>query len=122
MLYISGFLNFDETPEMVLTVPPSRNQYYVAAYMDAYANTVGSIGTRTTPFRFATPPIFSSDPSRGMPKRRPRNIQGHEYPVMASDTTINWFVIRVLANTLIDASDPTSVPNVVERRRAQIRA
>ena len=41
--------NFDRTPELVLTVPPSRNQYYVVAYYDGYANTVGSIGTRTTP-------------------------------------------------------------------------
>jgi len=33
--------------------------------------------------------------------------------VMASDTNVNWFLIRVRANTLIDASAPTSVPNVV---------
>ena len=33
---------------------------------------------------------------------------------MASDSTIGWFLIRVLTNTLIDASDPTSVPNVVK--------
>jgi Protein of unknown function (DUF1214) len=34
--------------------------------------------------------------------------------VMASDTDINWFLIRILTNTLIDASDPTSVPNVAK--------
>jgi hypothetical protein len=31
VLYISGFVNFEESPELVLTVPPSRNQYYVVA-------------------------------------------------------------------------------------------
>jgi hypothetical protein len=30
VLYVSGFVNFDETPALVLRVPPSRNQYYVA--------------------------------------------------------------------------------------------
>jgi hypothetical protein len=33
---------------------------------------------------------------------------------MASDTNLNWFLIRVLTNTLIDASAPTSVPNVIK--------
>jgi hypothetical protein len=49
VLYVSGFVNFDETSELVLMVPPSRDEYYVVAYYDAYANTIGSIGTRTTP-------------------------------------------------------------------------
>ena len=29
VLYVSGFVNFDEISELVLTVPPSRNQYYI---------------------------------------------------------------------------------------------
>src|SRR6516164_1988125 len=49
VLYINGFVNFDESPELVLTVPPSSNQYYVVAYYDAYDNAIGSIGRRTTP-------------------------------------------------------------------------
>jgi hypothetical protein len=49
VLYISGFVDFDQSPELVLMVPPSRDEYYVVAYYDAYANTIGSIGTRTTP-------------------------------------------------------------------------
>jgi hypothetical protein len=112
VLYISGFVNFDESPELVLTVPPSRNQYYVVAYIDAYANTVGSIGTRTTPSDSTTSYLLVGPKSR-YAKRKTATINGYEYPVMASDTNVSWFVIRVLANTLIDASDPTSVPNVV---------
>lgn len=112
VLYISGFVNFDQTPELVLTVPPSRNQYYVVAYIDAYANAVGSIGTRPTPSDDTTSYLLVGPNSR-YAKQKTAKIAGYEYPVMASDTNVNWFLIRVLANTLIDASDPTSVPNVV---------
>jgi hypothetical protein len=112
VLYISGFVNFDETSELVLTVPPSRNQYYVVAYMDAYANSVGSIGTRTTPSD-ATTSYLLVGPKSPYANKKTARIHGYEYPVMASDTNLNWFLIRVLANTLIDASDQTSVPNVL---------
>lgn len=112
VLYISGFVNFDESPELVLTVPPSRNQYYVVAYYDAYANTIGSIGTRTTPSDALTSYLLVG-PKSPYANKQTAKIHGYEYPVMASDTNVNWFLIRVLTNTLIDASDPTSVPNVV---------
>jgi hypothetical protein len=112
VLYVSGFVNFDESPELVLTVPPSRNQYYVVAYYDAYANTIGSIGTRTTPSD-ATTSYLLVGPKSPYANKQTAKIHGYEYPVMASDTNVNWFLIRVLANTLIDASDSTSVPNVV---------
>jgi hypothetical protein len=112
VLYVSGFVNFDESPELVLTVPPSRNQYYVVAYYEAYANTMGSIGTRTTPSDAMTSYLLVG-PKSPYAKKQTAKIHGYEYPVMASDSNVNWFLIRVLANTLIDASDPTSVPNVV---------
>ena len=112
VLYISAFVNFDQTPELVLTVPPSRNQYYVVAYMDAYANTVGSIGTRTTPSDAMTSYLLVG-PKSPYANKKTAFINGYEYPVMASDSNINWFLIRILTNTLIDASDPRSVPNVV---------
>ena len=112
VLYVSGFVNFDETPELVITVPPSGNQYYVAAYYDAYANTIGSIGTRTTPSD-ATTSYLLVGPKSPHAKKQTAKIHGYEYQVMASDTTVNWFLIRVLANTLIDAPDATSVPNIV---------
>jgi hypothetical protein len=93
-------------------VPPSRNQYYVVGYYDAYANSIGSIGTRTTPSDETTSYLLVGPKSRYANKKTAK-IHGYEYPVMASDTNVNWFLIRVLANTLIGASDPTSVPNVV---------
>jgi hypothetical protein len=112
VLYVSGFVNFDETPELVLTVPPSRNQYYVVSYYDAYANTIGSIGTRTTPSDVMTSYLLVG-PKSPYAKKQTAKIHGYEYPVIASDTNVNWVLIRVLTNTLIDASDSTSVPNVV---------
>jgi len=110
VLYISAFVNLAQGP-LVLTVPPSRNQYYVVAYYDGYANTVGSIGTRTAPSDTNTSYLLVG-PKSPYAKRQKVTIQGYEYPVMASDTDVNWFLIRVLANTLIDASDPGSLPNV----------
>jgi hypothetical protein len=112
VLYVSGFVNFDEASELVLTVPPSRNQYYVVAYYDAYANAIGSIGTRTTPSDVMTSYLLVG-PKSPYAKKQTAKIHGYEYPVMASDTNVNWFLIRVRANTLIDAPSPTSVPNVV---------
>jgi len=122
VLYISGFVNFDESHELVLTVPPTtnpttgNNQYYVVAYYDAYGNTIGSIGTRTTPSDRPTSYLLVG-PTSPFAHKMTAKIKGHEYPVMSSDTKINWFLIRVLANTLIDSSDPmwgwTSVPNIV---------
>jgi len=112
VLYISGFVHFDESPALVLTVPPSKDQYYVVAYYDAYANTIGSIGTRTTPSDVMTSYLLVG-PKSPYAHQQTAKIHGYEYPVMASDTNVNWFLIRVLANTLIDASNPTSVPNVV---------
>ena len=105
-------MNFDKTPELVLTVPPSRNQYYVASYYDAYANTIGSIGTRTTPSGVMRSYLLVG-PKSPYAKKQTVKIHGHKYRVMASDTNVNWFLIRVRANTLIDAPQATSVPNVV---------
>jgi hypothetical protein len=112
VVYINAFVNFDVNPELVLTVPPSKNQYYVVAYIDGYDNSVGSIGTRTTPSDVTTSYLLVG-PKSPYAHLQTAKVHGYEYPVMASDTNLNWFLIRVLTNTLIDASAPTSVPNVV---------
>ena len=49
MLDLSGQKDRGNTKELVLTVPPSQNDYYVVNLLDAFINSVGSIGTRTTP-------------------------------------------------------------------------
>ena len=113
VVYMSGFVNFDKSPALVLTVPPSSNQYYVVAYIDGYANSVGSIGTRPTPSDVTTSYLLVG-PKSPYAHLQTAKVNGYEYPVMASDTNLSWFLIRVLTNTLIDASAPTSVPNVVK--------
>lgn len=111
VLYLSGFVDFNRNPELVLTVPPSSRQYYVVAYMDAFANTVGSIGTRTTPSDGSTSYLLVG-PNSPYARQKTARIHGHDYPVMASDTNVNWLLIRILVNTLVDAADPASVPSV----------
>jgi hypothetical protein len=113
VLYVNGFVDFDKSPELVLTVPPSSDEYYVVAYYDAYANTIGSIGTRTTPSD-APSSYLLVGPKSPYANKQSARIHGYNYAVMASDTSVNWFLIRVLTNTLIDASDATSVPSVYE--------
>jgi hypothetical protein len=111
VLYLNGFLDFSRTPALVLTVPPSRHQYYVVNYLDDYLNTIGSIGTRTTPSDVPTSYLLVG-PNSPYAKFRTVAIRGYTYRVMASDTNFNWMVIRVAANTLADAADPQSVPSV----------
>ena len=111
VLYISGFADFDQSPELVLTVPPSRDQYYVVGYYDAYGNSIGSIGKRTTPSD-AMVSYLLVGPKSPYANKQTAKIHGYDYPVMASDTNVNWFLIRVLTNTLIDASDSTSVTSI----------
>jgi hypothetical protein len=49
MIDLSGQKARGGTKALVLTVPPSSGNYYVAAVLDDFINTVGSIGTQTTP-------------------------------------------------------------------------
>lgn len=111
VLYVSGFVDFNREPELVLTVPPSSRQYYVVAYMDAFANTVGSVGTRTTPSDALTSYLLVG-PDSPHARQKTARIHGYDYPVMASDTNVNWLLIRIRVNTLVDAADPTSVRRV----------
>jgi hypothetical protein len=106
-LYINAFIDFKQTKAMVLTVSSSSDQYYVANLLDDYINTVGSIGTRTTPSNGLTSYLLVG-PHSPYVKDKSVVIDGYTYPVMASDTFTSWLVIRVGVNTLIGASDPQS--------------
>jgi hypothetical protein len=58
-------------------------------------------------------------PSSPYPKLRTVKIHGYQYQVRASDTNLNWMLIRITTNTVIDAPDSQSIPsvygNVVQR-------
>lgn len=107
VLYLNSFVDFTKAEALVLTVPPSRNQYYVVNYLDNFINTVGSIGTRTTPSEKPTHYLLVGPESK-YAQRKFVTIKGFRYRVMASDTNLNWMLIRVRADSLIDAADPTS--------------
>ena len=113
VIYINGFMDFSTGEELVLTVPPSRNQYYVVNYLDNYINTIGSIGTRTTPSDESTSYLLVG-PTSKYARQKVAVIDGHEFPVMASDTNLNWMLIRILASTLADGSAPNSTPSVYD--------
>ena len=99
-------------------MPPSNRNYYVANLLDDFVNTVGSIGTRTTPSRRAQTYLLAGPTSRYAHQRFAR-IHGFTYRVLPYDTNLGWILIRIRADALAPASDPASVAsirrNVVER-------
>ena len=76
VLYLNAMIDLSSqrgrggTKELVLTVPPSKRNYYVVDLLDDFINTVGSIGTRTTP---SCSPVLT-------PTRRPVGPGSTEHP------------------------------------------
>ena len=118
MINLSGQKGRGGTKELVLTVPPSKSNYYVVNLLDDFINTLGSIGTRTTPSASAQTYLLAGPTSRYAHKRIVR-IHGFTYRVMPYDTNFGWILIRIRADSLVPASDPASAAsifkNVVER-------
>lgn len=118
VLYLNAFVDFNATNNapMVLTVPPTDGQYYVANYLDSFVNGIGSIGNRTTPFSASTKTsqsyllVSPTDPTYS--ESTTATISGQEMPVMVSDTKVNWLLIRVRADSLTAPSSPTSMASV----------
>ena len=99
------------TKEMVLTVPPSATNYYVVNLLDAFINSTGSIGTRTTPSKKSTSYLIVGPTSQYAHKRKV-TINGFTYRVLPTDTDYNWMLIRIRADSLVPASDPSSVNSI----------
>jgi hypothetical protein len=111
MLDLSGAKGHGGAKELVLSVPPSKTNYYIVALLDGYINAVGSIGTRTTLSTRAQTYLLVGPTSRYAHKRIAR-INGFTYRVMPFDTNRGWMLIRVRADSLAPASDPTSVASI----------
>ena len=111
VLYINSFTDFAKTSALVLTVPASSSQYYVVDYIDNCMNTVGSIGTRTTPSDGPTSYLLVG-PNSPYARDRTVKIDGFQYRVLSSDSNLNWMLIRVACNTLAAPSSPQSVSSV----------
>jgi hypothetical protein len=110
-IYINAFTDFSGGDELVLTVPPSRRQYYIVNYLDSFINTIGSIGTRTTPSDASTSYLLVGPKSKYAGSKT-ATIDGHQFPVLASDTNLNWMLIRIATSTLADGVDPRSVNSI----------
>ena len=127
VLYMNAFLDLSGqkgrggTKELVLTVPPSKNNYYVVNLLDGFINTMGSIGTRTTPSTRPQTYLLAGPTSRYAHKRIAR-IHGFTYRVMSFDTNLDWMLIRIRADSLVPASDPASAGVDQKARRRAIRA
>jgi hypothetical protein len=120
VLYMNAFLDLSGqkgrrgTKELVLTVPPSKTNYYIVNLLDAFINTLGSIGTRTTPSTRAQTYLLAGPTSRYAHQRIAR-IHGFTYRVMSFDTNRAWMLIRIRADSLVPASDPASVASIRKR-------
>jgi hypothetical protein len=113
MIDLSGQKGRGGTKELVLTVPPSRRNYYVVNLLDDFINTVGGIGTRTTPSTRAQTYLLVGPTSRYAHKRVVR-IHGFTYRVLPYDTNLGWILIRIRADSLVPASDPASVASILK--------
>jgi hypothetical protein len=119
VLYLNSFLDLSGekgrggTKELVLTVPPSENSYYVANVLDDFINTAGSIGTRTTPSTSAQTYLLVGPTSPYAGKRIVR-IHGFTYRVLTLDTNVGWMLIRIRADTLLPAGDPASAASILK--------
>jgi len=60
----------------------------VVNYLDDYINTVGSIGTRTTPSDVSKSYLLVG-PSSRLAHQKLATIGNHVFPVMASDSNLN---------------------------------
>ncbi len=113
-IYLTAFLDLSGqkgrggSKELVLTVPPSKTNYYVVNLLDGFINDVGSIGTRTTPSARAQTYLFVGPTSRYAHKRTVR-IHGFTYRVFVFDTNRGWMLIRIRADSLVPAGNPASV-------------
>ncbi len=117
VLYLNAMINLGGqkgrggTKELVLTVPPSKSNYYVVNLLDDFINTLGSIGTRTTPSARAQTYLLAGPTSRYAHQRIVR-IHGFTYRVLPYDTNFGWILIRIRADSLVPASDPASAASV----------
>ncbi len=114
VVYVNGFTDFTTVDALVLTVPPSDRYYFVVNYLDAYIQTLGSIGKRTTPTDRTTHYLLVG-PDSPYAGRKWAVIHGFAYRVMASDTNLSWILVRLGAETLADSSDPRSTHQIGTR-------
>lgn len=96
----------------------ARGSPWWQCLQDAFINTVGSIGTRTTPSRRAQTYLLAGPTSRYAHKRIVR-IRAFTYRVITFDTNLDWLLVRIRADSRAPASSPTSVASMVKTVEAR---
>ena len=110
VLYINGILDLTGDTAWVYTIPNPTTNYTVSQFLDAFINTFANPGSRTTPTTGDPTPTSYLVVGPDSPYAHSKTvvIQGHEFPVIASDTNRAQVLARVLTPTLLPASDPDS--------------
>jgi Protein of unknown function (DUF1254) len=96
MINLSGKQTEGGATELVLTVPPSedpsqdpaKEQYIVVDFLDGFINTVGSIGTRTTPSPESQTYLIAG-PQSVYQHDTIVTIRGKEFRVLPTDTNLD---------------------------------
>tara|TARA_B100001093_G_scaffold257173_1_gene245962 strand:+ start:79 stop:2787 length:2709 start_codon:yes stop_codon:yes gene_type:complete len=91
--------------EQVLQLPKNPDDaYYILAVLDAYINTVGSLGPRTIPKGGSEFPqqilLVGPDSTYYGKSIQEVSIQGTKLPVLQVDTSLAWITARIDTNTL----------------------
>ncbi len=108
VLYINGILDLTGDTALVYTVPNPDDNFTVSQFLDAFINTFADPGSRTTPTAGDPTSYLVVGPDSPYAHSKTAVIEGHEFPVIASDTNRAQVLARVLAPTLVSAAAPNS--------------
>jgi hypothetical protein len=121
VLYINSILDFTGDQTLVYTVPSSDTHFTVTQFLDAFINTYADPGSRTTPNASNPTSYLLVGPDSKYAGSKTAVINGITFPVIASDTNRAQFLARVLAPTLLPATDADSAYNTLINIAYKIR-
>jgi hypothetical protein len=121
VLYINSILDFTGDKTLVYTVPSSDTNFTVTQFLDAFINTYANPGSRTTPDASNPTSYLLVGPDSKYANSKTAVINGITFPVIASGTNRAQFLGRVLAPTLVPATDADSAYNTLVNIAHNIR-
>ncbi len=113
VLYINGILDLTGDTALVYTLPNPSTNFTVSQFLDAFVNTFADPGSRTTPGAADPTSYLLVGPDSPYASSRTVTIGGFTFPVMASDTNRAQVLARVLAPTLVPATESDSAYNTL---------
>ncbi len=113
VLYLNGILDLSGETTLVYTVPNPSTNFTVSQFIDAFVNTFADPGSRTTPGAADPTSYLLVGPDSPYATSKTVTIGEFTFPVMACDTNRAQVLARVLAPTLVPATDPDSAYNTL---------